>query len=274
MSEAVIFNIERGSLHDGPGIRTVVFIKGCSLNCCWCHNPEGISPKPQLFLYDSRCIGCGRCAGVCPGGAIIKGAAFDPGLCRECGRCAGVCPSEARLMCGEKMSDKIVFERVMRDKRYFGTGGGVTLSGGECLTAVRFCADLLRLCREAGIHTAIESALFVPWESVKTVLPYCDLFIADMKMENSGRHRLATGKSNETIKSNLKRLFGYKAENKAPEIWIRTPLIPGFTDDGENLRAIEAFLDPWKELINKREFLEYNKFGEAKKAALIHPEKV
>ncbi len=273
MSQAVIFNIERGSLHDGPGIRTVVFVKGCTLRCRWCHNPEGISQKPQLLRYESRCISCGRCTKVCTTGAITKDSVFETSRCIECGRCAAVCPSEAILMCGERMTAQEVFNCVMRDKRYYGTEGGITLSGGECLTSRRFCADLLCLCRNAGIHTAIESALFVPWESAAAVLPFCDLFIADIKIADSDRHLEFTGEPNELIKSNIKRLFEYSVRNNSPKIWIRTPLIPGATDGADNLQSIESFLGPWSDLIEKREFLEYNSFGEAKRRALM-PSKI
>lgn len=270
MSQAVIFNIERGSLHDGPGVRTVVFVKGCTLACRWCHNPEGISPKPQLLRYESRCISCGRCAEACPTGAITNsGAGFEISRCNECGRCAAVCPSEAILMCGERMTAQEVYHYVMRDKRYYGTEGGITLSGGECLTSRQFCADLLHLCRDAGIHTAIESALFVSWESAAAVLPFCDLFIADIKIADSDRHREFTGESNELIKANIERLFEYSIRYKSPKIWIRTPLIPGITDGTENLNAIEAFLGSRRDVIEKREFPEYNSFGEPKKKALV-----
>ena len=145
MSKAVIFNIERASLHDGPGVRAVVYVKGCSLNCKWCHNPEGISPFPQLLRYQTRCIDCGRCAAVCP----------DPDSCSQCGKCAAVCPAEARLMCGRTMTSDEVFAHVSRDRHYYGTEGGLTLSGGECLTKPGFCANLFRQCRGMGIHTAI-----------------------------------------------------------------------------------------------------------------------
>lgn len=271
MSEAVIFNIERGSLHDGPGVRTVVFIKGCTLSCRWCHNPEGISQKPQILRYTSRCIGCGRCSVVCPNGAVTgSGAAFERVRCTGCGRCATVCPSEAILLCGERMTAYDVFAAVMRDKCYYKPDGGVTLSGGECLTRPEFCADLLRLCRNADIHTAVESALHVPWEAVSAVFPFTDLFIADMKIAASDRHRELTGASNERIKDNIRQLLEYASANGSPKIWIRTPLIPGATDDTENLTAIEAFLEPWRDVIEKTERLEYNSLGEAKKEALVN----
>lgn len=274
MSQAVIFNIERGSLHDGPGVRTVVFVKGCTLGCSWCHNPEGISPKPQLLRYESRCISCGRCAEVCPTGAITDGGAlFEISRCKECGRCADVCPSEAILMCGTRMTETEVFNYIIRDKRYYGKEGGITLSGGECLTSRQFCADLLYLCRDAGIHTAIESALYVPWESAAAVLPFCDLFIADIKIADADRHREFTGEPNKLIKANLERLFEYSIRNKSPKIWIRTPLIPGITDSTDNLNAIESFLDSWRDIIDKRELLEYNSFGESKREALVFPKK-
>lgn len=258
--EAVIFNIERASLHDGPGVRTVVFVKGCSLDCKWCHNPEGISPLPQLLKYEERCISCGRCAAICP----------YPVFCRQCGKCVEVCPAEARMMCGQTMTSDDVFAHVLRDRHYYGTDGGVTLSGGECLTKPDFCADLLRRCREAGIHTAIDSAMFVPGAAIDSVLPYCDLFIADMKIADLEDHRRLTGATNTLIIANLERLFEYAASRKAPKIWIRTPLIPGMTDGPKNLGAIEAFIGPWRDsgIVEKWELLEYNNLGEAKRSAL------
>jgi pyruvate formate lyase activating enzyme len=183
---APVFDISRASLHDGPGVRTVVYLKGCPLRCLWCHNPEGQSPQAQILYHAAKCIGCGRCAAVCSlglhnadgGGRHI----FNRSCCIGCGCCAEACPTGALTICGKNMAATEVMAEVKKDKRYFdATGGGVTLSGGEALLYPDFTAELFRYCRVAEIHTAIETSLHAPRENLGKLLPLTDLLIADFK---------------------------------------------------------------------------------------------
>lgn len=233
--------IQRFSLNDGPGIRTTVFLKGCNLKCYWCHNPEAMSPDSELQLYPALCVGCGRCLGICPHGAISAGAEeapFDRSKCTGCGICAGVCCSGARMLAGKDISADEVMRVVLRDEPYYAnTGGGVTLSGGEPMLQHCFITELLTLCKANGINTAVETAGNVPWDWFSGILGLVDLFIYDIKHVDEYKHWNATGGSCAQILGNLGGLLLHKAR-----IRVRVPVIPGFNADPESMDCIATRL--------------------------------
>ena len=240
MIEGIITDIQRFSIHDGPGIRTTVFLKGCNQRCFWCHNPETLSPKPELQLYLERCIACGACFERCPEGAhtLVDGEHhFDRDVCTGCGACAETCYARALVLIGETKSADEVVETVLRDRAFYETsGGGVTLSGGDPLLQPAFTEAVLSRCHEAGLHTAVETAANVPWERIEKILPVTDLVMMDIKLMDSERHREAVGVPNERILANARRL----GETGKPLI-VRTPVVPGINDDADTIRAIAAF---------------------------------
>ena len=237
--QGTIFNIQRHSIHDGPGIRTIVFFKGCPLACLWCSNPESQGFEPELFLDPEKCIACGACAEVCPEGAVTKSGEgelllYRRELCTACGRCAEVCYAGARCVEGRTVSAREVLAEVLRDAAFFSrSGGGITLSGGEPLAQPRFAAELLRLSREEGLHTAVETAGHVPWENFETVLELVDLFLYDLKHHDPEKHSSGVGAGNGLIISNLQKL-----RSLAAQVVIRVPVIPGYNDRPEDLLAL------------------------------------
>ncbi len=257
-NKAVIFDIIRSSFADGPGIRTTVFLKGCSLNCAWCHNPEGISPHPQMMLYRDKCDSCGKCAEICPN--MQKS-------CDLCGKCIDVCPKNARKLSGRLYSAEEIFLEVKKDKIFYSsTGGGVTFSGGEAVLYPDFLAEVLSLCKKEGIHTAVDTSGHAPWENFERILPYTDLFLYDIKHMDSEMHKKYTGAGNSLILSNLARLFELGAN-----IHIRIPIIPDINDSEENILAVKNFLSPYSP--EKIELLPYHILGEGKYDALSKPVK-
>ena len=259
MQNAMIFDIQHGSLVDGPGWRTTVFFKGCGLRCLWCHNPEGISPEPQLLFYRERCAKCGLCREVCP-----RESTDEP--CRLCGACAYYCPKEARKLCGKQYTVEEVLSEILADRAFYeNAGGGATFSGGECMLQIDFLAEVLRRCRENGIHTAVDTAGAVPWEHFARVLPCTDLFLYDMKCFAEEKHIAGTGRSNRGILDNLARL----AKVCADRILVRVPIVPGFNTDEAKLRAMAEFLRAHG--LAKVELLPYHGMGKAKAEALGVP---
>ena len=241
----MVTDIQRFSIHDGPGIRTTVFLKGCNLRCFWCHNPETLRREPELQYYPDRCIACGACVVACPEGAhaMVVGPdgtglhAFDRSRCTACGACVVTCYSRALVMAGERKSAADVVEVVLRDRTYYETsGGGVTVSGGEPLSQVEFTHAILAACRDAGIATAVETASAVPWERFERILPVVDLVMTDVKSLDPGVHRRATGVGNRLILENIRRL----ADRGVPLI-VRTPVVPGVNDTEEAIGAIASF---------------------------------
>ncbi len=237
---APVFNIQPFCLHDGPGIRTVVFLKGCPLRCLWCANPESHDAGPQLLFYKEKCTGCGACAGACPRGAITPGPRLetDRRRCTGCGACAKVCPAGARELCGRRMTVAEVLEEALGDRLFFEeSGGGVTLSGGEPLAHPAFSAALLAGAQAAGVHTAVESCSYAAREAVDLVYAHADLALLDVKHMDSGTHRRLTGVPNEGILENIRHI---RRDLGVPTA-IRMPVIPGCNDSEENLRATARF---------------------------------
>ena len=259
--KGVIFNIQRYSIHDGPGIRTTVFFKGCSLRCFWCQNPESQAMLPQIFLYHDRCSLCGKCVEVCPTGAshlIENYSEIDRDKCIICGKCVQACPKEARKLVGQYYTVDDVVKEIMRDIKYYeNSGGGVTLSGGEPLLQPLFVHALLSKCKSKGLHTAIETAGDVPWNSFETLLDLVDLVLFDIKIIDDSRHITGTGISNARILENAKLV------SRRKPVIIRMPLIPGFNDSKEAVIALTRFVKT--ELGHLPiELLTYNKMGESK----------
>lgn len=235
----LVFNVMRFSVHDGPGIRTTVFLKGCPLRCPWCHNPESQSSRAEVVYFAERCLRCGDCVRACPNHALsLNGEVHvDETRCRRCGTCAETCLARAREMAGEEMSVDELLTKIERDRVFYEeSGGGVTLSGGEPLQQPRFAERFLRACRDRGIHTTLDTCGYAPAESFQLVAKHVDLFLFDLKVIDRDRHREFTGVPNDLILNNLRWL----AEQRRPVI-VRVPVIPGYTDDGVNLSAIAAF---------------------------------
>ena len=248
----MIFDIQRCSYVDGPGIRTTVFFKGCNLHCRWCHNPESQSPARELLFYRNSCIGCGKCREICP---------HRQSACDLCGKCTHICPADARQLCGKEMTVDEIFRIVEKDKAYYDrSGGGLTASGGECMLQIGFLTDLLKKCKKNGISTAVDTAGNVPFGYFEEILPYTDLFLYDIKAVTDTLHIAGTGVSNVQILENLKKLSG-KAE-----IIVRIPIIGGFNDTEEETEKIAAFLKTIPH--RSAECLPYHKLGEHKYEAL------
>lgn len=253
----VVFNIQRYSLHDGPGIRTVVFLKGCPLHCAWCCNPESIDGEPHLTFNPDKCLGDGRCVQACPTGART-GEGLDPSRCTLCGRCADACPSEALEILGRTMSIPEILEEVEKDRTFYeSSGGGVTLSGGEVLAQWRFGVKLLLELRDRHLHTAVETTGYGPWERVRAVAEACDLVLYDLKHMDEEEHRRHTGVSNRLILENARRLAGLGCG-----LIIRIPLIGGINTDDKNIRETASFA---AELgVDEIHLLPYHRLGESK----------
>ena len=250
---ATIFDIERNSFVDGPGIRTTVFFKGCNLRCAWCHNPESQDYKPQMMFYKDKCKGCGKCKEICP--------TLD--RCTLCGKCTIYCPVDARKVCGREYTVDEVFAEVIKDKAYYdNSGGGVTFSGGECMLQTDFLLEILKRCKENGIHTAVDTAGHIPFESFEKILPHTDLFLYDIKCFDSEKHQKYVGVGNKIILENLSKLFQANAK-----IWIRVPVISGINDSIEEMQLIKGFLDK-NGKPERIELLPYHAMGENKYAAI------
>ena len=237
----LVFNIQKYSLHDGPGIRTTVFFKGCPLQCLWCHNPEGISQRREIAVLESRCLGCGECRDACPLPAAGQGAGCLPlrnDGCNLCGECVDACPSAARQMLGDSLSVAEVMASVRKDRVFYEqSGGGVTFSGGEPLSQPRFLLALLDACRREGIGTALDTTGFGQTEHLLAAAAMSDLVLYDLKVFDEDLHCQLTGVSNKLILDHLKRL-----DRVHSNIWIRLPLIPGLNDDPDDLRQLAEFV--------------------------------
>ncbi len=239
--EGRVFNLQRCSVHDGPGIRTTVFFKGCPLECAWCHNPEGLDAAPELLLNFERCLDCGVCSEVCPvvdGGAVPVGTPWDRTACLQCGSCVEACPADARELAGRTYGAPELADLVARDLPFFdASGGGVTFSGGEPLNQPEFLIACLQACRERGLHTAVDTCGLARGEVVRAVAGLADLILYDVKHLDPEAHRRHTGADNRLILENLRALSATDCE-----VWVRVPLIAGVNDDDADLEALGAFL--------------------------------
>jgi pyruvate formate lyase activating enzyme len=247
-NKGIIFDIARYCIHDGPGIRTAVYFKGCPLKCLWCHNPEGISPEPQISYWKDRCIGCGNCISACPNGAVFQetdnSIGIDKSKCLVCGACAEACNSLALELVGKEMSVAELITAVERDKAFYEeSGGGVTFSGGEPFMQPAFLLEMLTECRKRGIRTAVETSGFCDSSVIMKAADKIDLFLFDIKLMDSARHKEATGVPNERILENLSRLI-----ERGYNVTVRFPLIPGINDDRENIEALGQFLSAMKRI--------------------------
>ena len=261
----LIFNIQRFSLHDGPGIRTTVFFKGCPLSCLWCQNPEGISSDPDLFRHESRCIVCRACLRACPEKAISfneEGLTVDRDKCSLCRACVDACPSGALEAAGREVTAAGLTEEILKDRVIFEeSGGGVTVSGGEPLLQPAFLAAFLKSLKELDINTAVETCGYAPWPILEKVSAWTDLFLYDLKLISSDKSLEYTGADSRPALENLRKLAGTGCPLR-----IRMPLIPTVNDDPESLRQAAAFL---KECgISELELIPYHNLGSAKYAGL------
>jgi pyruvate formate lyase activating enzyme len=241
MTTGFIFDIKRFSVHDGPGIRSTVFLKGCPLRCAWCHNPESQLFQPELIYRPDRCLACGDCVDACPHGAakLVNGKISQNwDLCQVHGACAAVCYPGAREIIGREVSPDEVVEELIRDQVFYEeSGGGVTFSGGEPLSQSNFLEACLRQSKEAGLQTALDTCGSGPWENLERQLPHLDLILYDLKILDDDLHRQHTGISNRAILDNFQRLL-----EKNLKIQVRRPVIPGVNDSENEIERLGAFL--------------------------------
>jgi pyruvate formate lyase activating enzyme len=267
--QGTILNIERFAIHDGPGIRTVVFLKGCPLKCLWCSTVNGQLMSPEMEYYVEKCVGCKRCVEVCPVHAISVASTdeilTDRRLCDNCGKCVEVCPSGARVMAGEVVTVDEVIGKIERDTLFYSnSGGGVTLSGGEPTMQPEFSLKILKECKALGIHTAMETCGYTQWDILESLLKYLDLIYMDIKHISTEEHKRLTTKGNELILENARRIAGDYPD--LPFI-IRLPLIPGYNDSDENIASTAQFISQLNGK-HKLELLPYHRLGIPKYQAL------
>lgn len=251
----MVFDIQRFCVHDGPGIRTTVFLKGCPLRCRWCHNPEGLSAKPQVQFLKEECIGCLQCGGL----HTLENT--------------DLCPTGALKQVGRSYTISELMEEVLKDREFYGQEGGVTFSGGECLLQPEFVAQMLKVCKAAGLSTAIDTCGFVPWSSLEGTLGLCDTYLYDVKCADPGLHKRFTGRENGLILENLCRL-----SDSGANIWIRIPVIPGFNDTLDEMEAIAWVVNPLPG-VQKVTLMPYHTLGRSKYETLgmdseYHTEKI
>lgn len=268
--KGLVTDIQRFSVHDGPGIRTLVFLKGCSLSCRWCDNPETINHWPELGFVKANCNKCGKCPIACPEQAITLDSSgmpvIDPQRCTNCGECVAACLPEALILYGKAMSADEVLHVIMQDVIFYGDSGGVTVSGGEPLRQPAFVQALFERCREAKIHTAIETCGFASTQALRRVLPVVDYVLFDLKSMDSQLHQAYTGKPNASILENAKTV----AASGVP-VLFRSPLVPGVNDSPQNIRETARFLKALQGSEAALELMPYHRMGKAKYEALQRP---
>jgi glycyl-radical enzyme activating protein len=264
--KGLILNIQRFSTHDGPGVRTTVFLKGCTNNCTWCHNPESIRPKPEVQVFPEHCIGCGRCLEVCPAGAhqLVDGEkVYHRQRCQHCGRCVEECFSGALVRAGRFLEAEEVMAQILEDAPYYRhSQGGATFSGGEPLMQREFLLELLHRCRAQGVHTAVETAGNYPWTFLAELLPSIDLVMYDLKLADPEKHRHYIGNDGERVRANLL-LLGTSGK----PLIVRTPVVGGVNDTPEEISGIARFIADFPELLYY-ELLPYHTLGQAKLQSL------
>lgn len=268
-----VFDIQDYSVHDGPGIRLSVFLQGCPLRCKWCHSPESQTTETKILWLGAKCIGCQKCVAACPTGArtalFLDGPDEKPTIwcdwdkCTNCGACESVCIPKALYYCGTERDIDGILHRLEREKPYFiKSGGGLTVSGGECLLQYEGVAELLKGTQELGLNTAVDTCGLVPWKNIEAVLPYTDLFLYDIKHMDSDKHAEGTGVHNELILENARKIAA-----AGGKMQIRIPLIPGF-NDGANIEATRDFLLELGDAVVEVQVLPYHNYGNAKYARL------
>jgi pyruvate formate lyase activating enzyme len=264
--KGIVFNIQRFSIHDGPGVRTTVFLKGCNLSCFWCHNPEAALITPEIEFFPEKCIACGACVQTCQYAAqelVANERVYRRDLCQQCLECVDECFSGALVTAGRQSTSQEVLAEIERDRGYYQhSGGGVTFSGGEPMLQKDFLKEMLVMSRASGFHRAVDTAGNVPWEWLEEVLPETDLFLYDIKAFDREIHQKATGVGNQRILENLVRLDG-----TGKPIWIRIPVIPGVNDSLEEISQIAAYLAPLKS-VQWVELLPFHTLGSEKYASL------
>ncbi len=257
------FNVQRFSTEDGPGIRTTVFFKGCPLRCTWCHNPEGLSPRPELMWYDVRCVGARECLKICAENALAltpQGMQIDRQRCTVCGDCAQACPAGALEVIGQEWTLEALLAEIEKDAVFFETsGGGVTFSGGEPMHQADFVLALARLCQEAGYHVALDTCGTAAWEHYEAVLPLVNLVLYDLKIFDAERHRASAGVDNGRILENARRIAA-----AGMPMWIRTPVVPGYTADAANIAALGEFIAANLPTVQRWDLLAYTNLGQPK----------
>jgi pyruvate formate lyase activating enzyme len=267
MQSAIVSNIQGYSIHDGPGIRTVVFLKGCPLSCRWCSNPENISPEAEMGFIESLCAHCGKCGDACPNNAICPGESvyrIDHTRCLVCGTCRDNCFYNALVRYGEVMTVDEVWDAVRRDKMFYdASGGGVTVSGGEPLLQVSFVRGLFELCRSEHIGTCMETCGFAPSEALLEVMPVTDSFLFDLKHMDGDVHRRYTGQDNRQILRNAGMLI-----KDGADVLFRQPLVRGVNDSMTNIDATAGFLSGLGEKALRLQLMPYHRMGQSKYKAL------
>lgn len=267
MCDGTVLNIQRMSTEDGPGLRTTVFLKGCTLKCEWCHNPESISFHKEHEWFDTRCMRCGTCVAKCASDAISfvdDVMVIDDEKCEKCFNCSDLCPTNAIEQKGKSWTVDELYHELIKDKAYFENGGGVTLSGGEVLAQSRFATELLEKLQGSGIHTAVDTCGHMAYSAIEKVLPNTSLFLYDIKQMDSDLHQKYTGAGNEMLLENFIKLVS-NIKGSDTKLWVRTPLIPGATDSEENIRAIASFLENTaSDTLQRWELLAFNNLCAAK----------
>jgi pyruvate formate lyase activating enzyme len=264
--KGLIFSIQRYSIHDGPGIRTTIFFKGCPLRCKWCSNPESLNPYPEIMVRATRCDGCGKCLEVCASGAILLergNLLVDRSRCDLCMKCVDVCLAGAIEITGRYVSVEETIEECGKDELFYrNSGGGVTLSGGEPLYQPEVALNLLKACKDRGLSTALDTSGYSGWEVLGNALEYTDLVLYDIKHIDPGMHYTGTGVKNDIILENLRRVV----DAKRTRVWIRVPVIPGYNDSEQYVERLAAVLT--KMSVEKISLLGYHEWGKPKYGAL------
>ena len=270
MNTGLTFNLQQFSTEDGPGIRTTVFMKGCLLRCAWCHNPEGLSPQRDLVWHDTRCIvedplqGTAReCLRACPENALTltpRGMTIDRARCTVCGKCAEACPAAALEVIGKEWNAEELVAELLKDRVFYETSsGGITFSGGEPMMQSDFLCEVLPRCKDAHLHIALDTCGAVAWERYARVLDWVDLVMFDLKIMDSDCHKRATGIANDLILANAHCIAG-----AGKPMWIRTPVVPGYTDDRANIAAIAHFIRDELPTVERWDLLAYTNLGKPK----------